>query len=69
MPVNRNLCPRFQRIEHTLALIQSRSTQIKIHPLPLTRHCFLMKIRKQILIYRLYIHQYFLQTILFTTPV
>ena len=59
MPVNRNLCPRFQRIEHPLALIQSRSTQIKIHPLPLTRNCFLMKIRKQILIYRLYIHTFF----------
>lgn len=69
MPVNRNLCLRLQRIEHPLALIQSRSTQIKIHPLPLIRNCFLMKIRKQILIYRLYIHQYFLQTILFTTPV
>lgn len=56
MPVNRYLCPRLQRIQHTLTLIQSRSTQIKIHPLPLIRNCFPMKIRKQILIYCLYIH-------------
>lgn len=69
MSVNRYLCPRLQRIQHTLTLIQSRCAQVKVHTLPLIRHCFLMKIGKQILIYCLYIHQYFLQTILFTTPV
>lgn len=59
MSVNRYLCPRLQRIQHTLTLIQSRCAQVKVHTLPLIRHCFLMKIGKQILIYCLYIHTFF----------